>query len=233
MDVIRVEHLKKYYTTAAGTVKSLDDVSFAIQEGELVAIVGQSGSGKSTLMNLLGCLDRPTGGTYWFHGQDMAKMTDKKLSEIRNRQIGFVFQSFHLLSGMTALENVELPLYYRGLNKAQRQQTAAESLRAVGLSSRIHHRPREMSGGQQQRVAIARAIAAKPPLILADEPTGNLDRQSGADVMALLKSLNRAGMTVVLITHDAQIAAACPRRLCIADGKLIGDTSSPAENTAQ
>lgn len=233
MNVIRVEHLKKYYTTAAGTVKSLDDVSFSIQKGELVAIVGQSGSGKSTLMNLLGCLDRPTGGKYWFDGQDMAKMTDKKLSEIRNRQIGFVFQSFHLLGGMTALENVELPLYYRGLNKAKRQQAASESLQAVGLASRMGHRPREMSGGQQQRVAIARAIAARPPLILADEPTGNLDRQSGADVMALLKSLNRAGMTVVLITHDAQIAAACPRKLCIADGKLISDTSSTAENTTE
>ncbi len=223
--VIRVEHLKKYYDTAAGTVKSLDDVSFSVNAGELVAIVGQSGSGKSTLMNLLGCLDRPTNGRYWFNGHDTARMTDKQLSVIRNRQIGFVFQSFHLLGDLSALENVELPLYYRGTGKAERQRIAADSLQQVGLDARMSHRPREMSGGQQQRVAIARAIATRPPLILADEPTGNLDRQSGADVMALLQALNHAGMTVVLITHDAGIAAACPRKLCISDGRLVSDTA--------
>lgn len=223
--VIKAEHLKKYYTTAAGTVKSLDDVSFAIHTGEMVAIIGQSGSGKSTLMNLLGCLDRPTDGRYLFNGHDTASMTDKQLSVIRNRQIGFVFQSFHLLSDLSAIENVELPLYYRGIGKAERRKLAADSLRRVGLADRLYHRPREMSGGQQQRVAIARAICARPPLILADEPTGNLDRQSSADVMALLTELNRNDMTVVLITHDPEIAAACPRRLCISDGKLVSDTA--------
>ena len=224
--VIRAEHLKKYYPTAAGTVKSLDDVSFSIREGEMVAIVGQSGSGKSTLMNLLGCLDRPTDGRYLFGGKDTAAMTDKQLSVIRNRQIGFVFQSFHLLGDLSAIENVELPLYYRGIGKAKRRALAVDSLMRVGLGDRLQHRPREMSGGQQQRVAIARAICAKPPLILADEPTGNLDRRSSAEVMALLTELNRGGMTVVLITHEPEIAAACPRRLCISDGRLVSDTAA-------
>ncbi len=223
--VIRAQHLKKYYTTAAGTVKSLDDVSFEIGAGEMVAIIGQSGSGKSTLMNLLGCLDRPTDGRYLFEGNDTASMTDKQLSIIRNRQIGFVFQSFHLLGDLSAIENVELPLYYRGISKAERRKLATDSLTQVGLADRMHHLPREMSGGQQQRVAIARAICAKPPLILADEPTGNLDRRSSAEIMALLTALNRSGMTVVLITHDPEIAAACPRQLCISDGKLVSDTA--------
>lgn len=231
--VIKAEHLKKYYTTVAGTVKSLDDVSFAIDEGEMVAIIGQSGSGKSTLMNLLGCLDRPTDGRYLFDGQDTARMTDKQLSTIRNRQIGFVFQSFHLLGELSAVENVELPLYYRGIGKAERRRLATESLRRVGLSDRIQHRPCEMSGGQQQRVAIARAICSRPPLILADEPTGNLDRRSTAEVMALLTELNRDGMTVVLITHDTEIAAACPRRLTISDGRLIADTAQEVDRCRQ
>ena len=186
----------------------------------MVAILGPSGSGKSTLMNLLGCLDVPTEGRYRLAGQAVDKMSEKQLSQVRGRQVGFVFQGFHLLSGLTAWENVEQPLIYRGIAERKRRQMVEESLRQVGLAARCHHYPAQLSGGQQQRVAIARAIAGRPPMLLADEPTGNLDSASGQEVMALLHRLHRQGHTVVIITHDPRVGAACPRRVLIEDGHL-------------
>lgn len=222
MSLIRIRKLTKSYHTAAGEVRALDGLSLDINRGEFVAIVGQSGSGKSTLMNILGCLDTPTGGTYELEGRNTAHCSAAALADIRGRRIGFVFQGFHLIPSLSALENVELPLIYRHIGREERRRRAVESLQRVGLADRLHHRPAELSGGQQQRVAIARAIAMAPPLILADEPTGNLDSHSGEEVMALLHRLNREGRTVVLITHDNAIAASLPRRIRIGDGKVIG-----------
>lgn len=220
-DFIVVSELTKTYHTGGSIVKALDGVSLTIRKGEWVAIVGQSGSGKSTLMNILGCLDVPSSGKYYLAGQNMAHCSPGEQARIRSQKIGFIFQSFHLIPSLTALENVELPLLYRGLSKEERRSRALESLKRVGLSSRLSHRPAELSGGQQQRVAIARAIAASPPLILADEPTGNLDSQSGGEVMDFLRNLNREGHTVVLITHDTAIAETAGRRICIRDGRVV------------
>ena len=191
--------------------------------GEFVAIIGQSGSGKSTLMNLLGCLDVCTSGEYAINGQDVSHLSDDDLSEIRNNEIGFIFQGFNLIPSLNALENVELPLIYRGIGREERRRLSVAALEKVGLSKRMDHRPAEMSGGQQQRVAIARAIAAAPPVILADEPTGNLDKRSGADVMEILRGLWREGRTVILITHDPKIAESANRVVTISDGRIIGD----------
>ncbi len=218
--LIDMQHICKWYTTGNQTVKALDDVSFTVNEGEMVAILGPSGSGKSTLMNLLGCLDTPTKGRYLLAGQAVETMSENQLSAVRNRTLGFVFQSFHLLPQLTALENVELPLIYRGIPEKQRRQAAIDSLRRVGLADRMEHRPAQLSGGQQQRVAIARAIAGQPPVLLADEPTGNLDTASGREVMGLLSQLHAGGHTVVIITHDPRIGAACPRRVIMEDGVL-------------
>lgn len=222
-EIIRLEHINKIYHPGENEIRALSDVSLTIHKGEFVAIVGQSGSGKSTLMNLLGCLDTPTDGAYILEGSDVSTLSDQQLSAIRNRQIGFIFQGFNLIPSLTALENVELPLIYRGVGREERRRAARESLERVGLSNRMRHRPAEMSGGQQQRVAIARAIAAHPPILLADEPTGNLDSTSGADVMDILRSLNRDGHTVILITHDSGIAAAIDRVVHIQDGRIISD----------
>lgn len=222
-EIIRLEHISKIYHPGENEIRALSDVSLTIHKGEFVAIVGQSGSGKSTLMNLLGCLDTPTDGAYILEGSDVSTLSDQQLSAIRNRQIGFIFQGFNLIPSLTALENVELPLIYRGVGREERRRAARESLERVGLSNRMRHRPAEMSGGQQQRVAIARAIAAHPPILLADEPTGNLDSASGADVMDILRSLNRDGHTVILITHDSGIAAAIDRVVHIQDGQIISD----------
>lgn len=221
--LIDMQHICKWYTTGNQTVKALDDVSFTVNEGEMVAILGPSGSGKSTLMNLLGCLDTPTKGRYLLAGQAVETMSENQLSAVRNRTLGFVFQSFHLLPQLTALENVELPLIYRGIPEKARRQTAIDSLRRVGLADRMEHRPAQLSGGQQQRVAIARAIAGQPPVLLADEPTGNLDTASGREVMGLLSQLHAGGHTVVIITHDPRIGAACPRRVIMEDGVLRED----------
>ena len=199
----------------------MNDVSISVEEGEFIAIVGQSGSGKSTLMNILGCLDTPTSGDYYLNGENVAGMNEKQLTEIRNSQIGFVFQGFNLISGLDALENVELPLLYRGVPRAERRRLAQEALNEVGLADRERHKPFQMSGGQQQRVAIARAIAAKPPLILADEPTGNLDSKSGEAIMHILNSLNAEGRTIILITHDDKIARTADRMVQIQDGKIV------------
>ncbi len=220
MELISLRNVCKYYHTAAGEVRALDDVTLTINDGEFVAVIGRSGSGKSTLMNILGCLDVPGCGSYRLAGRDMSRCAESHRARVRGQQIGFVFQGFHLIPSLTAQENVELPLLYRGLSREERRRRAQDSLERVGLSERVTHRPCELSGGQQQRVAIARAIAASPPLILADEPTGNLDTASGSDVMTILHTLNREGKTVVLITHDSAIASAAGRRICIQDGRV-------------
>lgn len=222
--LVHIEHIMKIYNPGENEVRALDDVSLDIQEGEFVAIIGQSGSGKSTLMNMLGCLDVPTSGTYILSGEDVSHLSDNELSDIRNRRIGFIFQGFNLIANLTALENVELPLIYRGVPAAERQELAKEALTLVGLEKRMKHRPAEMSGGQQQRVAIARAIAAKPPVILADEPTGNLDSGSSKEIMKILHELHESGRTVILITHDDNIAANAKRVVRIMDGKIESDT---------
>lgn len=222
-ELIRITDMYKIYNPGPNEVRALDGISLMVDEGEFVAIVGHSGSGKSTLMNMLGCLDTPTTGEYFLEGKNVAQLSDDELSDIRNRHIGFIFQGFNLIPSLNALENVELPLIYRGMPKDERQKIAAESLTRVGLEHRIRHRPVEMSGGQQQRVAIARAIAARPPIILADEPTGNLDTASGSDVMQILRELNAEGRTVILITHDNEIAATAKRIVRIQDGRIVAD----------
>ena len=204
-------------------VRALDGVSLEIDRGEFVAVVGQSGSGKSTMMNVLGCLDIPTRGEYLLDGTDVQELTDKELSRIRNKQIGFIFQQYNLIQSLTVLENVELPLIYQGINTDDRYDMAMEALERVGLAGRVKHRPTEMSGGQQQRAAIARAIATKPPIIMADEPTGALDSRTGQEVLKFLQQLNKEGSTVILITHDNGIAATARRCVRLQDGKIVED----------
>lgn len=222
--MIDIRGMYKIYNPGENEVRAIDGLTLQIDPGEFVAIVGQSGAGKSTFMNMIGCLDVPTSGSYYLNGQDVSQMSDDQLSDIRNREIGFIFQSFNLISGLSALENVELPLIYRGLGAAERKTLATRALERVGLGDRMHHRPKEMSGGQQQRVAVARALAASPPVILADEPTGNLDSRSGVEVMNIIQQLHREGNTIVLITHDPGIAAEAPRQIQISDGRMIHDS---------
>ena len=204
-------------------VRALDGVSLDVEKGEFVAVVGQSGSGKSTMMNVLGCLDIPTRGTYRLDGVDVRELTDKELSRIRNKQIGFIFQQYNLIQNLTVLENVELPLIYQGIDPIDRRELAMQALARVGLADRAQHKPTQMSGGQQQRVAIARAISTRPPIIMADEPTGALDSRTGHEVLGFLQQLNKEGSTVILITHDNGIAATARRIVRIADGKIIED----------
>ena len=204
-------------------VRALDGVSLDVEKGEFVAVVGQSGSGKSTMMNVLGCLDIPTRGDYFLDGVDVRELSDKELSRIRNKQIGFIFQQYNLIQNLTVLENVELPLIYQGIDPIDRRELAMEALGRVGLADRAQHRPTQMSGGQQQRVAIARAISTHPPIIMADEPTGALDSRTGHEVLGFLQQLNKEGSTVILITHDNGIAATARRVVRIADGKIIED----------
>lgn len=222
--LVEIRDICKVYNPGENEVRALDHVSVQIEEGEFVAIIGQSGSGKSTLMNMLGCLDVPTSGTYYLHGQDVSGLKDDELSDIRNREIGFIFQGFNLIPNLTALENVELPLIYRGVGKKERTELATRALEKVGLSHRLYHKPAEMSGGQQQRVAIARAIAQAPPVILADEPTGNLDSASTVEIMGVLRNLHKDGRTVILITHDNEIAAQAERVIKIRDGRIEADS---------
>lgn len=217
---IRAEELHKHYKVGGVTVRALDGVSLDIEDGEFVTVVGASGSGKSTLMNILGCLDTPTSGRYFLDDKEIGSLSDSELSDIRRHRIGFIFQSFNLITGLTALENVELPLLYRKIPKKRRENIALEALESVGLSDRALHRPAELSGGQQQRVAIARAIAADPQMILADEPCGNLDSRSGAEVLDILAELNRNGKTVVMITHNEDTARQAQRLIRISDGRL-------------
>ena len=218
--IIDIRNMYKIYNPGENEVRALDGVSLAVYKGEFVAIVGHSGSGKSTLMNMIGCLDTPTSGTYFLNGQDVSALSDNALSAIRNEQIGFIFQNFNLIKNLNALENVELPLIYRGLPAGKRRLLALEALERVGLASRMDHRPNQMSGGQQQRVAVARAIAAHPPLILADEPTGNLDTRAGARVFEIIRALHAEGNTIVLITHDEGLARKAQRIVRITDGKI-------------
>ena len=222
--LVEIKDVCKIYNPGENEVRALDHVSLTIDEQEFVAIIGHSGSGKSTLMNMLGCLDVPTSGEYWLHGQDVSSLSDDELSDIRNREIGFIFQGFNLTPNLTALENVELPLIYRGVAKSVREELSVEALKKVGLEHRMDHKPSEMSGGQQQRVAIARAIAQAPPVILADEPTGNLDSNSTKEIMDILKGLHKEGRTVILITHDNEIAAQAKRVIKIRDGKIESDS---------
>ena len=222
--LVEIKDVCKIYNPGENEVRALDHVSLTIDEQEFVAIIGHSGSGKSTLMNMLGCLDVPTSGEYWLHGQDVSALSDDALSDIRTREIGFIFQGFNLIPNLTALENVELPLIYRGVSKSVREELSVEALKKVGLEHRMDHKPSEMSGGQQQRVAIARAIAQAPPVILADEPTGNLDSNSTKEIMDILKGLHKEGRTVILITHDNEIAAQAKRVIKIRDGKIESDS---------
>ncbi|MBQ7972103.1 MAG: ABC transporter ATP-binding protein [Lachnospiraceae bacterium] len=219
----------KIYNPGENEVWALNRVSLTVNEGEFVAIIGQSGSGKSTLMNMLGCLDVPTAGTYLLQGEDVSRMSDDELSYIRNKEIGFVFQGFNLIQSLTAIENVELPLIYRKVPKNQRRELAVKALERVGLGNRMTHKPSEMSGGQQQRVAIARAIAQAPPIILADEPTGNLDSNSSKEIMGILKGLNEEGRTIILITHDSDIAMEAKRIIHIKDGRIDYDEVKEAQ----
>lgn len=222
-NLIKVQDMCKIYNPGENEVRALDHVSLEIDQGEFVAIIGHSGSGKSTLMNMLGCLDVPTSGSYYLNGKDVSSLKDNQLSEIRNQEIGFIFQGFNLIANLNAVENVELPLIYRGIGRSERNKMAKEALKKVGLEKRMHHKPSEMSGGQQQRVAIARAIAAEPPVILADEPTGNLDSASTQEIMDILKGLHRGGRSVILITHDSEIAEQAKRVVRILDGKIVED----------
>ncbi len=226
--LIEIKDVYKIYNPGENEVRALDGVNLTIKTGEFVAIIGQSGSGKSTLMNMLGCLDVPSSGEYFLAGEDVSKMTDDELSDIRNEQIGFIFQGFNLIQSLDAMENVELPLIYRGLGREERHKISKDSLSRVGLLNRTRHKPTQMSGGQQQRVAIARAIAARPPIILADEPTGNLDSKSGSDVIHILHELHAEGRTIILITHDNKIAETAERIVRIADGKISEDSFNPA-----
>ncbi|QNB47960.1 ATP-binding cassette domain-containing protein [Thermanaerosceptrum fracticalcis] len=221
--MLNMSNISKIYKTGAIEVIALNKINLTVEEGEFVAIVGPSGSGKSTLMNLIGCLDTPTQGEYWLDGHKVSKLSDDELADIRNLKIGFIFQGFNLLHKLSAVENVELPLIYRGMNAKERQERALRALTKVGLENRLHHKPSELSGGQQQRVAIARALAGDPPLILADEPTGNLDSVSGKEVLASLRELNQQGHTIVLITHDTQVAEKARRIIRIQDGSIVSD----------
>jgi putative ABC transport system ATP-binding protein len=224
--LIDIRDMYKIYNPGENEVRALDGISLTVERGEFLAIVGQSGSGKSTLMNMLGLLDVATSGTYFLDGKDVSFLTDDELSEIRNKQIGFIFQGFNLISSLTAQANVELPLVYRGMRREDRAKLSFAALERVGLSNRKNHLPSQLSGGQQQRAAIARAVAAKPPIILADEPTGNLDSRSGEDVMRILHELSEEGRTIILITHDNDIAKTAKRTIRIHDGKIIEDSAN-------
>ena len=231
MKLIEINKVWKIYNEdMENEVCALSDVSLSIDRGEFVATIGTSGSGKSTLMNILGCLDIPTYGEYYLDGQLVSEMSDSQLSKIRNKEVGFVFQGFNLISALTALENVELPLTYQGIFGSRRHDMAMEALEKVGLSDRYHHRPSEMSGGQQQRVAIARAISTHAPIIMADEPTGALDSRTGEHVLEILHDLHADGTTIILITHDNKIAATAERIVRISDGRIIEDCSRQEAN---
>lgn len=234
--MIELQNIRKIYNLGDEEVRALDGVSLKVQEREFVAIVGASGSGKSTLMNMIGCLDTPDEGEYYIDGQNVTEMSERELSTMRNRKIGFIFQQFNLLPKLTAYENVELPLIYQGLPGKERHARVEEALSRVGLANRMKHRPNQLSGGQQQRVAVARALATHPSLILADEPTGNLDSKSTRDIMELIHELHRQGNIIVLITHDDDIAQEAQRQVRIMDGKIVSDSRNrkeAAENETQ
>lgn len=230
MSIISVKNLVKIYKTGDVELHALDGVSFDIQKGEFVCVMGPSGSGKSTMMNILGCLDVPTSGVYELDGVNVKNQNKAELADIRNQKLGFVFQGFNLLPRVDAVENVELPLLYRGIKSSERRKAAVNALERVGLGQRLHHRPAQMSGGQQQRVAIARAIVGKAPIILADEPTGNLDTKTTVEIMNIFTDLHKQGITVILVTHEPEIATWSERVLRFRDGKLIADEAAPKAN---
>jgi putative ABC transport system ATP-binding protein len=221
--LIQLQDITRLFSVGGEEVRALRGISFGIARGEWVAIIGQSGSGKTTLMNLLGCLDTPTSGRYFLNGKDVSRMSDDELAMIRNKEIGFIFQTFQLLPRETAQSNVELPLVYRGLPARERRTRARAALEKVGLGNRMHHKPNELSGGQRQRVAIARALVAEPSMLLADEPTGNLDSATGEEIVRLFEELHRAGHTLVLVTHEPKLAARCPRAVRLSDGQVVAD----------
>jgi putative ABC transport system ATP-binding protein len=221
--LIQLQDITRVFTVGGEEVRALRGISFGIARGEWVAIIGQSGSGKTTLMNLLGCLDTPSSGRYFLNGKDVSRMSDDELAFIRNKEIGFIFQTFQLLPRETAQANVELPLVYRGLPARERRERARAALEKVGLGHRMHHKPNELSGGQRQRVAIARALVAEPSMLLADEPTGNLDSATGEEIVKLFEELHRAGHTLVLVTHEPKLAARCPRAVRLSDGMVVAD----------
>ena len=223
MSIIKTENLVRHYTVGTQTVEALRGVSIDINKGEFVAIMGPSGSGKSTLMNIIGCLDSPTTGAYYLNNKNVSTLDDDALALIRNNEIGFVFQNFHLLARNTALDNVMLPLKYAGIDKSEQKDIAMEVIKSVNLESRAHHQPSELSGGQQQRVAIARALVNKPSILFADEPTGNLDSKTGDDVMNLFTDLHKEGQTIILITHEIEVANQAERIISIKDGKIFED----------
>ncbi len=225
---IRLERVDKVYDTGALAVHALRDVTVSIDAGEYVAITGPSGSGKTTMMEILGCLSRPSQGRYVLEGREVAALRERELASLRREQIGFVFQTFNLLPRLSALENVALPLVYRGVRRAVRRERALEALERVGLAARARHRPAEMSGGERQRVAMARALVGDPTLVLADEPTGNLDTRTGGEILALLDAVHREGCTVVMVTHDPSVAERAARRLALRDGRIESDTRSSA-----
>ena len=223
MSIIKTENLVRHFTVGTQTVEALRGVSLDINKGEFVAIMGPSGSGKSTLMNIIGCLDSPTSGTYHLNNKNVSTLDDDALALIRNHEIGFVFQNFHLLARNTALDNVMLPLKYAGIDKSEQEEIAMEVIKSVDLESRAHHQPSELSGGQQQRVAIARALVNKPSILFADEPTGNLDSKTGDDVMNLFTNLHKQGQTIIVITHEIEVANQAERIISIKDGKIFED----------
>ncbi|MDO5479837.1 MAG: ABC transporter ATP-binding protein [Clostridia bacterium] len=227
--MIHIEDLYKIYKMGDSEVRALDGINLHISPKEFVAIIGPSGSGKSTLMNMIGCLDVPSSGKYYLNGEDVSDLSDDEQAAIRNKTIGFIFQQYNLLPKLTARENVELPLIYRGIGGGERRKMAMEALERVGMAERANHLPKELSGGQQQRVSIARALAGKPPMILADEPTGALDSKTGAELMVMLKELHKEGNTIVLITHDSDIARQAKRIVRIQDGKITRDSASDNE----
>jgi putative ABC transport system ATP-binding protein len=232
MAIIEIKDIYKVYDMGAEKVHALNGVNLAVEKGEYVAIMGSSGSGKSTLMNLLGCLDTPTSGSYVLNGVAVQELDDSQLASIRNKEIGFVFQTFNLLSRTDALHNVELPLVYAGLSRAERRDRARKALEKVGLGARMHHQPNELSGGQRQRVAIARALVNSPSILLADEPTGNLDSATSEEIMALFDELHQSGNTVVLVTHEPDIAEHAWRRVTLRDGKVIADQATARAEAA-
>ncbi len=224
MSLISLKNIYKIYNVGGEEVRALDGIDLAIESNDYLAIMGPSGSGKSTLMNMIGCLDTPTSGKYEFEGEMVQIMDDSQLASIRNRKIGFVFQTFNLLPKATAQHNVEIPLVYANVPKSERMRIATDALKSVGLSDRLHHRPNELSGGQRQRVAIARALVNSPSIILADEPTGNLDSKSGSEIMAILDDLHEAGNTIILVTHEDNIAQHAHRTISLFDGKVVKDS---------